>query len=77
MSQIIVSCETPIQWEQFSLVFITKYTQHLVFVCIAIFMSIHGPAGACASASPIQVPLVQCAVKHCGAHNTVCDTKQS
>ena len=48
--------------------------QHLVlykFVCIAIFMSLHGPAGACipvASASPIDVPPIQHVLKHYGAY---------
>ena len=51
-----------------------KYMQHLVnikCVHIAIFMSLHGPAGAfipVASASPIHVPPVQYVHKHCGAH---------
>ena len=41
------------------------------FVPIAIFMSLHVPAGACipvASASPIHVFPIQCVLKHCGAH---------
>ena len=49
--------------------------QHLVLYtvcCIAIFMSLHGPAGAncilVASASPIDVPPIQCVLKHCGAY---------
>ena len=50
--------------------------QHLVLytVCsyqVAIFMSLHVPAGACipvASASPIHVFPIQCVLKHCGAH---------
>ena len=48
--------------------------QHLVLytvVHIAIFMSLHGPAGACipvASASPIHVPPIQRVLKHCGAY---------
>ena len=74
MSQILVSCEMPIQWEQFSLVFIT-YTcsiwYFIQFVPIAIFMGLHVPAGACilvASASPIHVPPIQHVLKHCGAH---------
>ena len=44
--------------------------QHLVLY-IAIFMSLHGPAGACilvASASPIHVFPIQRVLKHCGAH---------
>ena len=40
VSQILVSCETPIQWEQFSLVYIMYFIQ---FVRIAIFMSLHVP----------------------------------
>ena len=34
-------------------------------------MSLHGPAGACipiASASPIDVPPIQCVLKHCGVY---------
>ena len=74
VSLILVSCETPIQREQFSLVYIRNtcsiwyFTQ---FVRIAIFTSLHVPAGACipvASASPIHVPPVQRVLKHCGAH---------
>ena len=41
------------------------------FVRIAIFMSLHVPAGACipvASASPIHVFPIQRVLKHCGAH---------
>ena len=41
------------------------------FVRIAIFMSLHVPAGACipvASASPIDVPPIQRVLKHCGAY---------
>ena len=41
------------------------------FVHNAIFMSLHGPAGACilvASASPIHVPPIQHVLKYCGAH---------
>ena len=44
------------------------------FVHIAIFMSLHGPAGACiqvASALPIHVPPVQCVLKHCGAYKHI------
>ena len=44
------------------------------FVRIAIFMSLHVPAGACipvASASPIHVPPVQRVLKHCGAHKHI------
>ena len=43
--------------------------QHLVLVHIAIFMSLHGPAGACiliASVSPIYP--IQRVLKHCGVH---------
>ena len=35
-----------------------------------IFISLHGPAGACipvASVSPIHVPPIQGVLKHCGA----------
>ena len=50
--------------------------QHLVlyiiqFVHIAIFMSLHGPAGACilvASGSQIDVPPIQHVLKHCGVY---------
>ena len=44
------------------------------FVHIAIFMSLHGPAGACiqvASVLPIHVPPVQCVLKHCGAYKHI------
>ena len=63
--------------------------QHLVLytvVPIAIFISLHGPAGACipvASASPIHVFPIQHVLKHCGAHKHsffyihICDPKQS
>ena len=43
----------------------------LQFVHIAIFMSLHGPAGACilvASPPPIHVPPIQCVLRHCGVH---------
>ena len=52
MSQIVVSCEMPIQWvqlEQFSLVYITNTCSiwyFAQFVCNAIFTSLHVPAGA-------------------------------
>ena len=62
MSQILVSCEAPIQWEQFCLLH------------NALFMSLHGPAGAyilVASVSQIHVPPVQHVVKHCGAHKHI------
>ena len=64
MSQIVVSCETPIHWEQFSLVYITNTYSiwyFAQFVHNAIFMSLHGPAGAC-----IHVPPIQHVLKHCG-----------
>ena len=73
VSQVFVSCETPIQLDQFNLVFITNicsiwyFTQ---FVHIAIFMSLLGPAVTrilVASASPIHVPPVR-VLKHCRAH---------
>ena len=41
---------------------------------IAIFMSLHVPAGACipvASASPIHVFPIQRVLKHCGAHKHI------
>ena len=47
--------------------------QHLVLYTVCsycIFMSLHGPAGACipvASASPIHVPPIR-VLKHCGAY---------
>ena len=58
MSQILVSCETLIYLEQFCLVYIRiacSIWYFIQFVHIAIFMSLHVPAGACipvASASP-------------------------
>ena len=51
--------------------------QHLVLYtvcCIAIFMSLHVPAGACirvASASPIHVFPIQRVIKHCGVHKHI------
>ena len=49
---------------------------YIQFVGIAIFMSLHGPAGACipvASVSLIHVPPIQRVLKHCGAyiHNII------
>ena len=72
VSQILVSCEMPIQWEQFSLVFITNiHAASGQFVCIIIFMSSHRSAGTCipvASVAPIHVPPIQHVLKHCHAH---------
>ena len=48
-SQILVSCEMLMYLERFCLVYIriTCSIWYLIqFVCIAIFMSLHGPAGA-------------------------------
>ena len=48
--------------------------QHLILVHIAIFMSLHGPAGVCtpvASASPIHVFPIQGVLKHCGVHKHI------
>ena len=42
-----------------------------IYIYITIFMSLHGPAGACilvASASPIHVFPIQRVLKHCDAH---------
>ena len=50
VSQILVSCKMPIYLEQFCLVYITitcSIWYFIQFVCIAIFMSLLGPAGAC------------------------------
>ena len=61
MSLISVSCETPIYQEQSCLVYVRNTCSiwyFIQFVPIAIFMCLHGPAGACipvASASPIHV----------------------
>ena len=74
MSQILVSCETPIYLEQFCLVYVRNACSiwyYIQFVHIAIFMSLHVPAGACipaASASPIHVFPIQSVLKHCGVH---------
>ena len=63
--------------EQFCLVFIRitcSIWYFIQFVCIAIFMSLHGPAGACIPvASPIHVPPIQRVLKHCGGyiHNII------
>ena len=59
VSQILVLCETPIQWEQFCLVFIANTCNiwyFIQFVHNAIFMSLHGPAGACDPKQVIHVP---------------------
>ena len=61
MSQILVSCEMPIQWEQFCLVFIANTCSILYFiqfVLIVIFMTLH---------IPDHVPPV-CVPEHCGVH---------
>ena len=71
MSQILVSCETPIQWEQLNLFYIRNTCSiwyFIQFVCIAIFMSLHAPVGTCtpvASASPIQYNM------HCHVHKRI------
>ena len=70
VSLILVSCETPIQWEQSCLVCITNTCSILYFAQFAILTSLHGPAGTCilvASVSPIHVPPIQPVLKHCGA----------
>ena len=86
VSQILVSCEMPIHWEQFCLVFIANNTcsiwYFIQFVSNAIFLSLHGPAGACipvASESPIHECPVQPVLKHCDANKHIhsCDPKQS
>ena len=69
MSKILVSCEMPIYLEQFCLGL--HAASGIQFVPIAIFMSLHAPAGACilvASASLIHVFPVQHVLKHCGVH---------
>ena len=77
VSQILVSWETPIYQEQFCLVYIRitcSIWYFIQFVRIAIFMSLHVPAGACipvASASPIHVFPIQRVLKHCGAHKHI------
>ena len=64
----------PIYLEQFCLVYIRltcSIWYFIQFVRIAIFMSLHGPAGTCilvASASPIDIPQIQRVLKHCGAY---------
>ena len=61
VSLIAVSCGTPIYQEQSCLVYVRNTCSiwyFIQFVRIAIFMSLHVPAGACipvASASPIQM----------------------
>ena len=83
----------PIYQEQFCLVYIRitcSIWYFIQFVCIAIFVSLHVPAGACilvASVSPIHVFPMQHVLKHCGAHKHIiiykyiytytCDPKQS
>ena len=77
MSLIAVSCETPIYQEQSCLVYVRNTCSiwyFIQFVHIAIFMSLHVPAGACilvASASPIHVFPIQRVLKHCGAHKHI------
>ena len=69
VSQILVSWEAPIYLEQFCLVYIRitcSIWYFIQFVRIAIFMSLHEPAGACipvASASPIYVFPIQHVLK--------------
>ena len=64
----------PINLEQFCLVYIRitcSIWYFIQFVHIAIFMSLHGLAGACipvASTSPIHVFPIQCVLKHSGVH---------
>ena len=66
----------PIYQEQFCLVYIRitcSIWYFIQFVRIAIFMSLHVPAGACipvASASPIHVFPIR-VLKHCGAHKHI------
>ena len=70
MSQILVSCETPMYLEQYCLRITCSIWYFTQFVRIAIFMSIHVPAGACilvANESPIHVFPIR-VLKHCGAH---------
>ena len=75
MSLILVSYETPIYQEQSCLVYVRNTCSiwyFIQFVRIAIFMSLHVPAGACipvANASPIHVFPIQRVLKHCGATN--------
>ena len=77
MSLILVSCETPIYLEQSYLVYVRNTCSiwyFIQFVRIAIFMSLHVPAGACipvASVSPIHVFPIQRVLKHCGAHKHI------
>ena len=79
VSLIAVSCETPIYQEQSCLVYVRNtcsiwYFIIIQFVHIAIFMSLHVPAGACipvASVSPIHVFPIQRVLKHCGAHKHI------
>ena len=81
MSLIAVSCETPIYQEQSCLVYVRNTCGIWYFVQlvgIAIFMSLHGPAGACipvASASPIHVFQYNVYLKHCGAHKHIYKTR--
>ena len=72
MSQILASCETPIQWEQFCLVFIANRCSiwyFIQFVQIAIFKSLHGLAGACIPVA--SVFSIQHVLKHCGAQTHI------
>ena len=69
MSLILVSCEMPIYPEQSCLVYVRNTCSiwyFIQFVGIAIFMSLHLPAGACipvASASSIHVFPIQCVLR--------------
>ena len=77
MILIAVSCETPIYQEQSRLVYVRNTCSiwyFIQFVHIAIFMSLHGLAGACipvASVSPIHVFPIQRVLKHCGAQKHI------
>ena len=76
VSLIAVSCETPIYKEQSCIIYVRNICSiwyFIQFVHIAIFMSLHVPAGACipvASAYPIHVPPIQC-VLNCGVHKHI------
>ena len=69
---ILCNNYSPIYLEQFCLVYIRiTCSIWIQFVRIAIFMSLHVPAGACipvASVSQICVFLIQRVLKDCGMH---------
>ena len=64
----------PIQWEQFSLVYITNTCSMMMPASGTLYSLFLGPAGACipvASVFPIYVSPVQHVLEHCGMHKHI------